>query len=144
MFDFKAARQRTGLSIRKSATLMGINPKSLCDIENGKKKPSAKMVYRIAKQYNLPMEETLAATRGTIPGTLKWYREIKGLTLREVADKLYIAVKTIYSWEKGEHTPQIDLNPLHQLYGVSMDEIEAALVETKKEYQRKKGSDNNA
>lgn len=137
MFDFKQARKNTGLSIRKAAYAMQVDVKTLCDIESGRKKPSAKMVYRLAKQYNLPVEETLAVTRGTKHDTLRWYRERNGLTRREVAEKLHVEIRTLYDWESGRHTPQVDLSPLCQLYGISMDEIKEAISNTKKEHNNK-------
>ena len=132
MFDFRDAREKCGFSILEVADATHVSIRALYDIEKCIKRPCAKTIYKLAKQYNIPIGETLRAVRGTVPGTLKWYREIKGLSLVDVAKKLYVSDRTVCEWEKGTHKPSIDLSLLSNIYGVSVEDISFAIDFTQK------------
>lgn len=62
--------------------------------------------------------------KDNVAKNLKYYRELKGLTQRELAHKIGVRHNTISSWENGPNS--IDISYLMQicdLLDVSLDEI---------------------
>ncbi len=76
----------------------------------------------------------VALTRGSIClATLKNLREAAFLTQVEVAQRLGVAYTTVNNWEHGYKLPRLRYIPqLAALYGVTPQEIQAALPEKKK------------
>ena len=55
---------------------------------------------------------------------IKKYRKERGLTQRKLADKLYISLSTMSSWEHGRHYPSIpDAVRLAETLGCSLDSL---------------------
>ncbi len=64
-------------------------------------------------------------------------RKEKGLTQRELADKLFISDKTISKWECGNGLPEISLMlPLCEILGITVNELLTGKCLTPSEYQQ--------
>lgn len=60
----------------------------------------------------------------TVQITLKAARVNAGLTLKDAAEKLGIALSTLHSYEKGETFPNTErINAICNLYGIPYDYI---------------------
>ena len=64
-------------------------------------------------------------------------RKEKGLTQRELADKLFISDKTVSKWECGNGLPEISLMmPLCEILGITVNELLTGKRLTSSEYQQ--------
>lgn len=55
------------------------------------------------------------------------------LRAQDVAHQLNVGVSTVNSWEQGRSMPRFEqIRPLLNLYGISFEELEAAIEETKR------------
>lgn len=64
-------------------------------------------------------------------------RREKGLTQRELADKLFISDKTVSKWECGNGLPEVSLMmPLCEILGITVNELLTGKRLTSSEYQR--------
>lgn len=55
---------------------------------------------------------------------IKAFREAKGMTVRELADKLYVTAPAVVHWESGKNRPTLDnLLAMADLFGCSLDAI---------------------
>ena len=60
----------------------------------------------------------------TLGQKLKELRSLKGLTQKELADKLHVSFQTVSKWEKDENEPDIvTLKQLAKLFGCSVDSL---------------------
>lgn len=63
---------------------------------------------------------------------MKELRRKTGMRAQDVAQALEIGVSTVNSWEQGRATPRFEqIRPLMNLYGVSFEELESAIKESK-------------
>lgn len=61
-----------------------------------------------------------------VPGNLRHFRAVNGLTLQAVADSLEVSRATISQYEHGHRTPNVGrLSELARLYGVTLDQLTA-------------------
>ena len=59
-----------------------------------------------------------------IPDTIKRFREMRGLSLQEIADDLGVAVSTVGRWERGESTPSaVDAYALARVLRISVSTL---------------------
>ena len=55
---------------------------------------------------------------------LQTLRISAGFSIQFVADRIGVNVKTVYDWEKGNETPDLEhLKKLQKLFGVNMEEL---------------------
>ena len=55
---------------------------------------------------------------------LSGYRQQKGLSQEELAQKIGVSSQTVSEWERGESSPDTDnLIALSEIYGISLDEL---------------------
>ena len=80
-------------------------------------------------RYRVPSitEETIRASYNgsTLIGKrLEAVREERGMTRKEMAEKMDVSVQTVYRWESGDRIPDVvTLMRLSKLLGVTMDEL---------------------
>lgn len=61
---------------------------------------------------------------GVLAYNIKKYRELKGISQRELADKMFVSAQAISKWERGMSVPEIDkLCQLAELLGCSIDSL---------------------
>ena len=62
--------------------------------------------------------------------TIRQYREERGWTQLELANKLEVTPATVYTWERGRNEPRVaQLRKMAELFGVLMDDFELPEVE---------------
>lgn len=137
MVDLKTARIKSGLSMRKTARLAGIDYTTLFNAENGMRKPRLSTLNKLSKIYQFNLEKSIDV-HGTKQCTLKWYRERLGLTREDVAQNLYVTTDAVQRWENGRNRASIDIQKIADLYGASETDILAAFDRAIEERKNKK------
>lgn len=90
-----------GLQIKELAAQLGCDGQSLSYWEHGRWVPSLRQLPAVINWlgYDLrPSSETLGAQ-------IRRYRTARGLSTRELAEKLAVDPSTIEAWERNEHRP---------------------------------------
>ncbi len=76
------------------------------------------------EQHIKEKKETERMARDFFGENLKFIRKDKGMTQKEVADKLFIAVSTYANWEQGRRDPSIeDIVNLTGVFEIDFNEL---------------------
>lgn len=60
----------------------------------------------------------------TEPQTIRFFRELIGMTQKELADRLGVTVPAVYNWERRTYEPRgSQIREMARIFGVSMDDI---------------------
>lgn len=74
------------------------------------------------------------------PTSMKTLRQVSGLSAKEVAEKLEIAVSTVGNWDQGKTLPTLDpikMLKLVVLYGCSLEELVDACIADQSKHNQK-------
>ncbi|MER7952321.1 helix-turn-helix transcriptional regulator [Streptomyces sp. NPDC096079] len=91
-------RERARLSVEALAVLAAVSPETVRRAEQGRRKPSARVLKALADALKVPMEE-LAPVEG--PLTLKQIRQREGITQKVMATKVGVSAHMVSRVENG-------------------------------------------
>lgn len=61
---------------------------------------------------------------GAIGGRIRLFREMRGMTRRELAEQMNVSVQSVYRWESGERIPDvIALMDIARILGIDMNRL---------------------
>lgn len=116
-------REEAGLTKTEAADRIGVNRHTIGRWESGNGPPNVEKLRKLLAVYRTEIldEEDLA-----MPGKLAIMRDKAGLTKTEAADRVGVERETIWRWETGRGSPQIDT--LQELLAVYRVEIASESV----------------
>jgi len=126
----KQLRHKNNLSQKKLAHLAGIDPSTLCRLEQGHRKPTPRMVRKLARALEQPLEELLArAEMQQIPESLPVFaerlhrlRRQAGLSQEQLAQVLECQKSVLAGCESGRKPPGYLLSlKIARYFNVSLD-----------------------
>lgn len=114
----KELRQARRTSVRQFAEIFGLCPKTVWKIERGVCGIRAANLRKIARFYHVEVSELAVVPQGN---KLRTLRIAKGLTQKELGEKIYCGDTTISAWELGRHRPDYEL--LAKFFEVPVEEL---------------------
>ncbi|WP_461248475.1 helix-turn-helix domain-containing protein [Treponema sp. R6D11] len=124
-------RKLKGWYVRKLAEKIGTSETTVSNHEHGHVMPSTKYLLLYALVFNIEVhqlytrEQTKIAIR-TTGERIKYYREKKGLSQRELSKKMGITPSFVCACEHGEYMPTLDrLKQYADVLDVEVREIRA-------------------
>ena len=101
--NLKDARDRVGMSQELVAEHLGISRQAVTKWESGQSKPSAKNLQALAKLYQVPTEELLAATEQKAPNLIL-HTNLTRSAIAAQAAFLYCCTQVIYQLRHSGET----------------------------------------
>jgi transcriptional regulator with XRE-family HTH domain len=103
----RAARLRTGLSLRELARRVDLSPSSISQIETGKMQPSVRTLYALASEYRVTVDEVLFDDAPPSPdeASAAWPESAPavggpGLAVQPAAGRPAITLESGVTWER--------------------------------------------
>lgn len=124
--EIRRVREERGYSLVELAEKAGVSVSYLSEIERGAKKPSLKVLERIAQSLNInkslliELDQNLQSIK--LGDKLKIIRESKGLSLTELADQVNLSVSYLSEIERN------NTYPAATTLRVLADKLEVSLV----------------
>lgn len=128
------ARKRRGTTITALSTGSSISTKSLSDYENGKKRPSAENLTRLAEALQVPINYFTKLPLEEVPEEAISFRAPSKMLRRSKDMALAIASHAIElrGWVDAHYeTPPVDVPTLHKYSGIPAASRAAAVVRAK-------------
>ncbi|WP_081410927.1 helix-turn-helix domain-containing protein [Desulfotruncus alcoholivorax] len=126
----KQLRNKNNLTQKELARLAGIDPSTLCRLEQGSRKPTPRMVKKLARALEHPLAElTARAELEQIPENLPVFaerlhrlRKLSGLTQEQLAEILDCHKSVLAGCESGRRPPGYLLSlKIARYFNVSLD-----------------------
>ncbi|SFQ99576.1 helix-turn-helix domain-containing protein [Desulfoscipio geothermicus] len=126
----KQLRNKKNLTQKELARLAGIDPSTLCRLEQGSRKPTPRMVRKLARALEQPLAELMArAEMKQIAENLPVFaerlhslRKLSGLTQEQLAEILDCRKSVLAGCESGRRPPGYLLSlKIASYFNVSLD-----------------------
>ena len=118
--ELRAARERSGASLRSVATAVGISPSLLSQVETGKVHPSVSTLYAIVSHLGVSLDDLLS--RASLPGsadpdTARDAAARRDPAVQRAADNPLIEMENGVTWERLATGGRRAVDPLVVTYG---------------------------
>ena len=130
----RAARESTGISLRKLAKAVGISPSALSQIETERSRPSVSTLYALVSELGMSLDDlfggdgaaaagsTLVATGSVLDGTSTNRSDVRGVGVQSADQRKRLILESGVLWERLTPTdePNVDfLNVVYEVGGAS-------------------------
>ena len=120
---FERACDKSGLTRKEIARLLGVTPTSMSNVTSGRTTPSLKLLTRMVEVFGGSLSDYLA-----LPAAESWklqhFRVAHGYTQADLAKRVGVSRQVVSNWEVGKVPPsETAAEKLSELYGVSAERI---------------------
>jgi len=120
---FERACNRSGLTRKEIASLLGVTPTSMSNVTGGRTTPSLKLLNRMVEVFGGSLSDYLA-----MPASEHWklqhFRVAHGYTQGDLAAQVGVSRQVVSNWEVGKVAPShAAVQKLAELYDVSPERI---------------------
>lgn len=108
--NIRRLRRERGMTQQELAKAVGVSQASLANWEVGKTRPRSGSVERLADALGVAMRDLAdgpgrGAGADAVGRNVRWYRERRGMTQGELADKAGVSPSAVSNCERGKSTP---------------------------------------